>query len=37
MPSPSGAVAFSGARLAVPITMDLRDITDRHHSADTED
>ena len=36
MPSPSGAAAFSGARLAVPITMDLRDTTDRHHRADIE-
>jgi hypothetical protein len=29
-------VAISGARLAVPITMDLRDTTGRHHHADFE-
>jgi hypothetical protein len=36
LPSPSGAAAFSDARLAVPITMDLGDTTDRHHRADIE-
>src|SRR5262245_15213456 len=36
MPGSSGAVAFSGARMAVPITMDPKDTTELHHRADIE-